>query len=127
MKINTSISINRNSRDKITIRVKDEASCIEFLNLEMSLESFALSITGLSEIECEATIKNLINVGKTKVTEKRSVVCTIKTYDKQTLSQWIANNCREDGWEVNTYLGSQSSVVHKDNTTILNYSVFKYI
>ena len=127
MKINTSISINRNSRDEISILVKDESSGIEFLNLKMSLASFALSITGLSEVECEATVKNLVNVGKTKVTEKRSVVCPIETYDKQTLSQWIGNNCKEDGWEISTYLGSQSSIVYKDNTTILNYSVYKYV
>ena len=127
MKIDTTLTISRNSKDKICIQVRDETSRNNFVTISISLEDFAFAITGLSEIKCSAEVKRLDIVGKYKVRENRSVVCPIDTYDKNILSQWLANNCQEQGWELDTYLGSQKSVQYKDNFRILNYSVVKYV
>ena len=125
--INTRLSISRNSSGMINIRIRDESSRNEFINLKISPENFGLALTGLSEMECYAEVNKLSIVGKYKVTEKRSVECPVDTYDKSVLSEWIINNCQEEGWELNTYLGSQNSVVYRNNQRVLNYSVVKYV
>lgn len=127
MKINTKISISRDSKDIIHIRVQDASSCNDFIDVNISLENFTYAITGLSEVECSSEVKKLDTIGKYRVVEKRSIVCPLDTYDKNIFSQWLTDNCQEHGWELNTYLGSQNSVVYKNNSYILNYSVVKYV
>jgi hypothetical protein len=92
----------------------------------MTLESFASAITGLSFVEAPAEVRRLDVVGKKKISERRSVICPISTYDKEILKVWLIENCKEDGWELDAYLGSQNSVGYVKDGTKLNYSVFRY-
>lgn len=124
--INASITISRNSRDTIRIRVKDDASRIQFIDVKMTPHDFAMAITGLSEIEVQADVHGLEHVGKTRVTEPRTAVCPLNTYDKDALRQWLKDNCQEPGWMLDDYIDSQGSVTWgKDNATI-RYRVYRY-
>ncbi len=126
MKIETSISIIRQSNDEIHIRVQDHASQNTFLDISLTLEQFALAVTGVNTPEVTAEVRNLSNVGKRKQIEPRSVLCPLKTYDKKELQKWLLDNCKEAGWEIDAYLGSRHSVRHSDDGVTLNYTVAKY-
>lgn len=127
MKFN--LSISRNSKDRVGIRVKCDTSRITFLELDLSLEEYAWITTGLSEVEVSGTTKGLEYVGKEKVVEKRSLVLPEGVYklNKDEVVKYLEDNCQEEGWLLNTYLGSKDCIVYngKDNYTV-NYSVYKY-
>ena len=128
MKLNMKLSISRPSSGGINIRIKDDLSHIEFVDASISLEEFAEAVTGLSSRNMVVEVRGLEFVGKKNVTEKRSVMCPIDTYDKNVLKAWLCDNVKEDGWVVNTYLGGQSSVGrNKEGELLLNYSVSKFI
>ncbi|WP_272677553.1 hypothetical protein, partial [Providencia sp. PROV076] len=76
---------------------------------------------------CDLTVNELENVGKKKITENRSVICPIRSYEKGILRDWLINNKQEDGYILDPYLGSQSSIQMCDEGTVLNYRVIKYV
>jgi len=128
MKLNLKLSISRPSDGGISIRIEDELSRIEFIDASISLEEFAEAITGLSSRPMTAEVRGLEFVGRKRATEARSIVCPLDTYDKKVLEQWLKDSAQEEGWMVNTYLGSQSSVRRwQDGQIVLNYSVTKYV
>lgn len=130
MKFEGNISISRDSRDKINIRIEDDVSGIRFIDVQMTLEDFAFAITGLSCQAVKGEVRGLENVGKTKVRESRSTlqVEELKYKSRQEITEWLKSNCQEEGWILDTYLGSQSSFSHdsQGNMTI-HYSVHKYV
>jgi citrate lyase gamma subunit len=121
------VTISRSSDDMVRIRFEDQASGIEFAIVSMSVEAFGYAITGLSEQDAALEVRGLEHVGKTRVTERRQIECPLNAYDRSELSKWLMDHAKEDGWFVNTYLGSQSSVCRQDGKTILNYTVTKYV
>lgn len=123
-----SVSISRNSNDQVNIRIHDSASGTEFVDIQMTLENYALLITGLSRVEATGDVRGLDKVGKQKIIEQRSVVCPLEGWDKKIFRQWLIENCQEEGWELNSRLDSQTSVNNnKDGSKTLNYSVVKYV
>jgi hypothetical protein len=126
MKINADLSINRTSRDEVTISVTDDKSHTEFVKLSLTLEQFAFAITGMHVSDVEGIVRGLDVVGKTKITKRVSVECPLDTYDKKALEEWLKEHGKEDGWDVSSYLGSQSSVVRHEGKTVLNYTLFRY-
>lgn len=121
------LCISRRSSDKIVISITDEASRSEFVEVELSPHDFAMAVTGLSFVKATGSVRGLENVGKKKVIEKRSVVCPLNSYDRKNLSAWLEQNCSEQGWLLDTYLGSQGSIENVDGGRKLNYSVYKYV
>lgn len=126
MKINVGVSIGRNSKDEIKLTFTDEASNIQFLDVRMTPEQFAMAITGLSGIEVQAEARELEVVGKTRITERRSIECPLDTYDRKELTEWLKEHGKEEGWIVAPYLGSQSSIARRGDKVILNYSVYRF-
>lgn len=126
MNINVEVGISRTSRDEIHIRVQDKTSRAQFVDVCMTPADFTMAITGLYGVEATAEVRGLDVVGKKKITENRSIECPLTSYDKKALGAWLEEHGKEDGWEVNTYLGSQTSVTHLNGKTILNYSVTRY-
>ena len=120
-------SFGRDSRDVIRVRIRDEASGIEFVSLEMTPHDALLAITGMSEMDAECEVHGLQYVGKTRVTELRTIECPLDPYDRKALAEWLKANAQEDGWIVQTYLGSQNSVRRLGDKTLLQYSVRKYV
>ncbi|CAK7037105.1 hypothetical protein [Providencia rettgeri] len=115
------------NREKINIVVRDQASRLKFLSIEIDYADFTKCITGLSEVSCDLIVNELENVGKKKITENRSVICPIRSYEKGILRDWLINNKQEDGYILDPYLGSQSSIQMCDEGAVLNYRVIKYV
>jgi hypothetical protein len=129
-KVTITRSWSTHSDDVITIRIRDEVSNIEFVEAEMSLADFAQAVTGLAFCKCELEVRGLDYIGKKRVREPRTIECPLSPYTKrEELAQWLREHAQEDGWMLDTYLGSQGSVnFSKDSKgTILNYAVFKYV
>jgi hypothetical protein len=97
------------------------------VEFEMKLADFAAALTGLAFVPGDMRVAGLAVVGKQRVSERRSIECPLDTYDKKELSQWLVENAQEEGWTLNTYLGSQTSVTRRDDKTILQYSVTKFV
>ena len=126
MVIEGSLGISRRSDDKICIEIADEASGVTFVVAEIDPYDFAQLITGLHGVKAPCRVRGLDIVGKKKIRESRKVVCAIHSYDRKFLEQWIVDNCQEDGWIIDSYLGSQNSTFPSDNGTGLNYAVYRY-
>ena len=54
----------------IRMRIRCASSRVEFCKIEMTLEEFALLITGVSEVPVDATYKGLDKVGRALVTHR---------------------------------------------------------
>lgn len=121
------LTISRRSDDMIYLQVRDDASRRRFVEVAITPEAFAMSVTGLSEVACEISVDGLSVVGMQKQAEKRSVLCPLMTYDRDMLRHWLLSNCIEDGWHIDAYLGSQGAVTHHDDGVVLNYSVYRYV
>ena len=121
------VSISRNNHDMISIRIKDCASGVTFTEVHMRPEEFSLALTGLSYQDAELRINGLEFVGKKCIREERRILCPLNTYDRELLTKWLNENAQEEGWIVDTYLGSKNSIAHIKDTMYLNYSVVKYV
>ena len=122
------LSISRSSQGYINLEIVDCASRVEFVAIRITYEDFAKCVTGLGCQPAEMEVRRLECVGKKKINEKRSIVYPHQNeYRREVLEQWLERNAKEEGWEVNAYLGSQSSVQTKDGKTVLYYSVTKFI
>lgn len=121
------VTISRRNNNKVYIGIEDSNSHIEFVEVELTLEDYAMIITGLSSVAGEVTYRGLDCVGKTRVTEPRRVKSGVSGCDKEEHKKWLEENCREEGWRLNSYLGSQRSLSYENGKTVLNYSVYKYV
>lgn len=127
MNIKAALTISRLSTDKISICVQDHASHAQFLELEIDPAEFANALTGLSHVECTGEVRGLENVGKQIVSETRKVEYPHGGRPKRhELEAWLLLNCQEEGWIIDPYLGSQSSISNYDGKTFLNYRVKRY-
>jgi hypothetical protein len=122
-----SISISRDSSERIRIQIEDDPSGIRVLTVYMSCEEFAKAVTGLSLQNIEVRYGDLQHVGKQKVSEKRSVVAPGVGYVREDARAWLREHGQEDGWIVDDYLGSQGSIVHDRGGATLNYRVYRYV
>lgn len=127
MKIKAAISISRSSDDRVNVTLVDNASNIQFVDMSLSMVDYAKLITGLSRVEITGEVRGLENVGKLKVRESRKIICPLDTYDKSTLREWLLSTQAEEGWIIDTYLGSQNSITSHEGRLVLNYAVYKYI
>lgn len=123
------ISITRDSNNMINIRLRDKASRTEFVDVQMTLEDFALAMTGRAEADVIGDVRGLGRVGKVKVLESRQTVYPGNSYDDRAKQEsYIVDNCQEDGWELLPALRSQGSIQRgTTGETLLNYSVVKYV
>jgi len=123
------VSIGRWSDGTIRIEIRDELSRVKFVSATMSPEAFAHAVTGLAEQDAELEVHGLEYVGKRKVTEKRQIACPLEWRSKDEYTQWLIQNAQEDGWILNTHLGSQDSVTSNEDGKgcVLRYNVYKYV
>ena len=126
---NLTISKVQSSRDDayMSISITDTASGIKFTNVNVSLKQFMDALTGLSEVSCTHETRNTEYIGKHYVSEGRTITAPWFGYDKKAYKAWLISNAQEEGWILNSYLGSQDSVTYKDDSAILKYVVFKYV
>lgn len=128
MKINGQLSISYR-QDCVSITLVDEASRVEFVDAEISYEEFARGLGSLQArplTVCE--VRGLELVGKKRIWERRSIICPLDTFDKQALAAWLEENAQEEGWILNTYLGSRDSISRSaEGGTRINYSMTRYV
>lgn len=127
MKINANLTISRNSGDTMRLTLMDENSRIRFAKVGISPHDLMMALTGLAHIDVECEVHGLEHVGKVKVIERRSVTYPGVSYDRKLLEAWLRDQCQEEGWTIDPYLGGQQSTKVEGHKTILNYSVFKYV
>lgn len=123
-----SVSVSRDSRGEIVLRVVDEVSRTNFLEIFFTPEQFATAITGLYTTDIEAVVDGLNNVGKKKVRENRFVLMS-RHLSKEQCQQTLKDLYQEDGWTLDYYLGSQKSIeyIPQSDMQKVNYTVFKYV
>lgn len=114
----------------IRLRITDEASRTEFAVIAFTLEQFANVLTGLVTDGIEAEVRGLDRVGKIRVTEKRTKELS-QDYNfasRSELEQILRDTAQEDGWTVDAYLGSQSSITtnHATGGRTLHYRVYRF-
>lgn len=136
-KVVCKLDIHRSSStregDRVNITLTDEISGVQFFDGMMSLEEFALAVTGLDCRPIEAEIRGTEYIGKKYVFERRSVELPeqfqTSYYSKRgELEEWMEANLQEEGWLLSTYLGSQGSFTrNKEGKQLVNYTVSKYV
>jgi hypothetical protein len=131
MKIECNLHIGRpqgrGGPEVMTIEVTDTASNVRFLQLEVPLADFTKAITGQLLSKISGEVMGLAEVGKTRVTEPRQIVCPLTTYKREKLEEWLGANAQEEGWIIDAYLGSQNSTASHPDGTLLRYRVHKFI
>lgn len=128
-------------RDFIRITIKDTDARMQFLEVDIAPEEFALALTGLSEQPCDLHPNRLDTVGKVREVERVVFVLTQAYMDRHKLSHYYKDELRQhmeldpeglfaqkDGWELSTYLGTQTSITpnHPDGIRI-NTSRTRYV
>lgn len=121
------MSCCRNNKGEIHIEIQCSSSGAHFVDVILKPEQFAMFITGAHISGIPVTVNKLDIVGKTKIRESRQVLFPMDTHNRDDREKWLVENCQEEGWILNKYLGSQSSQVMIDGKRYLNYSVYKYI
>ncbi len=129
------VTISRNSRDIVRILIKDTLSKVKVCEVSLSLEDYAQIITGLSEVEGDVEYGNLLAVGKQKVVESRQAFCPAKerySLPAEEAKAYLLEHCQEEGWTIDTYLGSKNSVTATCTSNglsgyTINYKVYKYV
>jgi len=125
----------------IRMVVRDGGSRTQFLELDVPLATFALALTGLSEVECSMKVNRLDTVGLVKESKSLTYVLTadylkkygVSSFDRQKLAYLMEQDpddlfAQEEGWVLSTYLGSQTSIVHlPDDAVRINTSAHRYV
>lgn len=112
----------------IRLSIRCANSAVTFLELTIDSQAWVDAQFGQAGVPALGEIRKLDVVGKRRITETRSAVCPERLYDKNALQSWLVDHCQESGWILDTYLGSQSSIVYQqDGTVLLNYRVCKWV
>ncbi len=137
------ISITRPSggagdADCINVCLKDKNSRIEFLRVEIGLADFAEALTGLSCVPAKLNVRSLELVGKTRVVERAEFRVTrayleekgVGRFDRKGIQKLLQTDpdsiFQRAGWELDTYLGSQQSIVHDGEDVVINSRYVTY-
>lgn len=127
MKLEGKITISRPSSGQdrpeyVRIAIRDNTSRMEFLEVEIDMAEFALALTGLSEQDCVLKTRRLDTVGKVRESQPMTFVLTDEYMDKHGLQSFNRAGLKahlnhdpeglfhEEGWDLSTDLGSQSSI-----------------
>jgi len=127
MEIKGNVTLSRDNRNIVTIEIQDQQSRSKFVKICLTLENFALMMTGMSHVECEGRVRDLHAVGKNKISEFRRVeIPSSMVYDRVVIENYVRENFQEDGWQINIALVSHRSIDNEGGKKFVNYSVFKY-
>ena len=127
-KINARVTISRNSQNRMTFRITDDDAVVHFCEFDMSLEDFALAITGLAEMRVTGVVQGLEKVGLTRVTE--SAVVEVPEHigsSRRDIEAWLISKHQRPSWELRETLSSQSSIGHRDGKTVARFVYHKWV
>lgn len=129
------ISISRRTGDgyenTICIEIKDDSSRNRFIDVKMSLADFAAAISGCSEMPIQFEVRCLDSIGKTKETEAASINIpkNMKFSSREDIRKYLQAYHQRDGWVLDDYLGSQTSIKHIESDeffAVANIKYFRY-
>jgi hypothetical protein len=131
-KIKGSLTISRptcgNGREYISIQVKDVNARVRFLEVEINYAEFTACLTGLSETKCDLVVRGLHNVGKTKETDRIMFEMPKHNYNNTRETAILeAQKNTPEGWECDTYFGSQDSFYQKDGKSWATTQIFRWV
>lgn len=132
---------NSNGEDYISIRLIDRQSRTEFLKIEADPKELMLALTGLAAQDVKFQLRFPERVGKVrdsvrlkktvKLNELAALGYSGSAFDRAELFKYLREHCQEEGWFVDTYLGSQGSVGHTevdgDKAVTLHYSKVRFV
>lgn len=132
MKYNGKVTMGRptlgDGKECVRLQIWDNASRQTFVEVELTLDNFARALTGQARIECTFDTRGLAHVGRERLVMPRTVELeNTSGMSRKELEAWLLDNCREPGWYVDPYLGSQGSQTYNNGKTQLHYRVFKYV
>lgn len=115
----------------VKLEFEDVISGIHFLDIEMSYAEFGKLVKGCTSLKLEGDFRGLEHIGMRYVREPRTRLCNLDPFKvkRAELEQWLQDHAQEEGWSVNSYLGSRDSVVsnREGPGCLLYYGVFKYV
>lgn len=119
-----SVSINRSSRNKIHLTIKDEHSRDRVLDVCMDLESFAYAITGLSEQKAIGWVNTEANIAKQRETMDVSMPCSNYMATPEEVIEHFENSAYyKNGWVLHS-----NNCNSKQNTKGVHvYSIKRYV
>lgn len=128
-RVQGNISISRDSSHLISIEVRDGNAKSRAFTLLVEPAEFAMALTGMGRTGCIIDFGDLTRLGKVRISEERSTVCHLTGH--RTANQfrdWLECNCQEEGWELDSYLGAQSSIKYlQEGGVTLRYRVRKWV
>lgn len=122
-----------NSDQEFFLEIQDEASGARFLKLEFGPEAFAdLLSNRISYMEGEVCALDV--VGKEYVSQHVEVRMpdSISPYDKKEAAEYLKTykpvfEKSNEGWQLDTYIGSQDSIVRQEDGVFAQLKMFKYV
>ena len=125
------LTISRQSgdRERISIQICDDRAGIEFVEATLTLEQYALAISGQGYVPCEVEVQGLENVGKRLETDELEFRLGCSEYGgrrKEVAAQQAAERCPA-GWTPDLYFGSQSSFFRKDGETWARCTIRRWV
>lgn len=133
MKVQGAISIHRTQfnqgPDVMTLVLRDETSRINFVEVSMSLEDFALAVTGLACIPCEIEVTELEHVGMRKETALHEfpLACPIYDADIKELARQEAVRTCPAGWLPGSSFDSRDSFFTRGEQTWARCQIRRYV
>ncbi len=114
-------------RKLITIQVKDRESVTRFLDIEIEYDKFAQLITGLSEVDCDFSVRDLDHVGKVREVENIEFPINCKGYEgRKDCAIEEAKKHTPDGWVCDNYFGSQTSFFTRDDVAYARTTIKRW-
>jgi len=115
-----------------TLCVKDDTSCISFLEIKVSQEQLALLLSRMADVKCEAEVRGLEFVGKEK--EGKQIEFPLPeeasfSNEKEIaikISKKIALDTGE-GWQADCSFSSQTSFFNKEGKRWARGHLFRFV
>ncbi|AXN57822.1 hypothetical protein KASHIRA_01680 [Serratia phage vB_SmaM-Kashira] len=112
---------------RVTIKIRDEVSRTDFVEIEIPFDEFARALMGSAERPMGYRTKGLDVIGKERINENRKMIVDNVGYDKDVYSKIIDRDFKEEGWKACSYLGSKNSITRLgDEKVQLSFVVSKY-
>lgn len=133
MKVQGAISIHRTQSnmgpDVMTLVLRDDTSRINFAEVSMTLEAFALAVTGLAGVPCEIEVDGLEHVGLRKETASHEfpIPCAMFDANRTELARQEARRTCPTGWTPSDYFDSRYSFFTKGDQTWARCQIRRYV
>jgi len=133
MKVHGAVSIHRTQSnqgpDVMNLVLRDDNSRTNFAEVSMTLEAFALAVTGLGCQPCEIEVDGLERVGMVKETRTHEFVLGCEVYDQgcKALAWQEAQRTCPEGWTPCNSFNSHSSFFTKGDQTWARCTIRRYV